>query len=55
MVIHVIVGVPGDHHDGGLQGELHTGLGQHSQAAQHPGAGNVLKLSEVLLPPTDGD
>ena len=34
---------------------VHTGLGQHSEAAQHTGAGNVLKLSEVLLSFADGD
>ena len=55
VVEHVIVAVPGDHHDGGLQSELHAGLGQHRQAAQHAGAGDVLKLCEGLLPPADGD
>ena len=55
VVDHVIVTVPGDHHDGGLQCELHAGLGEHGEAAEHTGSGNVLKLGEVLLPPDDGD
>ena len=55
VVDHVIVAVPGDHHNGGLQCELHAGLGEHGEAAEHAGPGDVLKLGEVLLPPDDGD
>ena len=38
-----------------LECELHAGLGEHSEAAQDPGPGDVLKLCEVLLAPDDGD
>ena len=55
VVDHVIVAVPGDHHDGGLECELHAGLGEHGEAAEHAGPGDVLKLGEVLLAPDNGD
>ena len=38
-----------------LECELHAGLGEHCEAAQDPGPGDVLKLCEVLLAPDDGD
>ena len=44
-----LVLVPGQHHDGGLQHHLHRTLGQHAQAVQDPGPGDVLELHEVAL------
>ena len=46
---------PGDHQDGHLQAQLHRGLGQHRQRAEHPGAGQSLELVELVLSLADLD
>ena len=38
-----------------LEDELHAGLGEDGEGAEHPGPGQRLELEEVLLPPADHD
>ena len=45
----LVVCVPGDHHDGCLQHQLQGGLGQHAEAGQYSGPGEVLELEKVVL------
>ena len=46
---------PGDHQYGHLEAQLHRGLGQHRQGAEHSGAGQSLELVELVLALTDLD
>ena len=55
MVGQTVVFQPGDHQYRHLQAQLHGGLGQHRQGAQHPGPGQGLELVELLLPLADLD
>ena len=45
---HVVV-PPGDHHDGGLQGQLQGRLGQDTQGVQNSGPGKVFKSEAKLI------
>ena len=55
MVGQAVMFQPGDHQDGHLQAQLHRGLGQHRQRAEHPGAGEGLELVELVLSLADLD
>jgi len=44
-----VVIAPGDHHDGGLQGQLQGGLGQHAQGVQHSGPCKGFKSMKIIL------
>ena len=46
---------PSDHQYRHLEAQLHGGLGQHRQGAEHPGPGEGLELVELLLSLADLD
>ena len=55
VVGQTVVLQPGDREDGDLQAQLHRGLGQDGQGAEHSGPGQGLELVEPVLSLADLD